>query len=686
MDDFQPFYRDKCMNRIISTSVFALFIFVFCVRVRPVNAQLVPANSASFTYKYEMNYLPEDVSHVDLDGNSVADFSLTGPHVGVSSGILTIASYNENNYFNSDSVGNIWYNNSASYKANGYTIEFRAKVLDSPGFAGSFLIGAVPSGSTQNSLLSIKGGATFWGNGGTQLSTASNTDGFHVFRIAQLPNPSGNASYNVWRDGTLLASGLSAPVTGSYNRLLFGDASSQIDGMTQVDYVRYTPGVYAPALKIGAPIVTYWDGPDLTTAVAQQAVAGGFNTVWTYTVNQLAIAEQHGLRAMVYNRDILSPASLDGGPKQAVLDAFIDSVKNSPATYMYFLADEPMVSEFAGLGALASYIRARDPNHAPYVNLLANDGVTGAPNYASYLNQYITSIRPSIISYDHYNLMTSGGQPYDMPLFFQNLAQVSLASRQSGIPFMPLVQAIKTGDPWRVPNANELRFLGYSALAYGAQGISWFNYHRKYWPDAEGGLEPYPNGTPTAVFTALATLDPQLKAIASQMQNLYSVGAYHLGDQPPGTTRLPLAISPFTLSPSVPNTTYVEGARVKGFLMGFWGPDTELGHAWFTLVQNLDYTSNATTTVYGPGNLSIFNASTGTWSWSGQNWITLSLAPGEGVLVGLTAYVSELQQNVVPEPPGVFLLASSLAIVCVHRLRMSKRRVTFHKNYCRSSK
>ena len=54
---------------------------------------------------------------------------------------------------------------------------------------------------------------------------------------------------------------------------------------------------------------------------------------------------------------------------------------------------------------------------------------------------------------------------------------------------------------------------------------------------------------------------------------------------------------------------------MKGVLLGLFGPDgTSLANATFTLVQNLDYTVNKSYTINGPGNLSVFDASTGVWT------------------------------------------------------------------------
>jgi hypothetical protein len=66
----------------------------------------------------------------------------------------------------------------------------------------------------------------------------------------------------------------------------------------------------AASWQVGMPIVTYWCGPPLTDAVAQQMAEGGFNLVWCGNETELDIAHQHGLRGQ-FSDGLLTPASLD---------------------------------------------------------------------------------------------------------------------------------------------------------------------------------------------------------------------------------------------------------------------------------------------------------------------------------------------------------------------------------------
>src|SRR5690242_169504 len=191
---------------------------------------------------------------------------------------------------------------------------------------------------------------------------------------------------------------------GLMSMILFAAASISVAGDTDG----------ANAWKIGAPIVTYWAGPTLTDAAAKQMAEGGWNLVWCGE-KQLDIAQRHGLRAQL-NDGLLGPATLDDPKQRAKLDALISRVRNNPALYSYFITDEPNAAAFPALGRLVAYLRERDPAHLAYINLFPTyatneqlgtkgDTVTA---YQEYLRQYIDVVKPSLVSYDHYQFAQNG--------------------------------------------------------------------------------------------------------------------------------------------------------------------------------------------------------------------------------------------------------------------------------------
>lgn len=398
------------------------------------------------------------------------------------------------------------------------------------------------------------------------------------------------------------------------------------------------------AWSVGAPIVSYWAGPgypggsELNDAAAVQLAEGGWNLVWCRE-NELDVVQRHGLRGLI-TASLLTPSALDDPQKREALDAFIERVRRHPGLYAYHLTDEPSAGQFPALGKLVAHLRARDPAHLAYINLLptyANNKQLGTEGkkveaYTEHLRQYVETVRPSLLSYDHYQFTNTG----DNPDYFLNLALMREKALAAGLPFLNIVQAScwvpgSAASPHapRIPKGDEMSYLVYTTLAYGAQGISYYVY---CYPKHEGGMA-LADGTPTPLYHALKSLNREFVAITKELQPLKSLGVAHAGMLPPGTEPMTKA-SPFTLDPPEAPLAYAAGERVRGVLLGLFGAsgrtDAAATHA---LVVNLDYTAERTVGLKGPAPLDAFDAVSGQWKPVGSPRAELRLAKGGGTLV-----------------------------------------------------
>lgn len=380
--------------------------------------------------------------------------------------------------------------------------------------------------------------------------------------------------------------------------------------------------------QLGTPIVTYWAGPPMTEAMAKQMAEGGFNLVWC-TEQELDTAHKFGLRAYLYGGP-MSPEALEDPAKRAELEAYVARVKNHPALYAYHLQDEPSAGRFPALAKLVAFLREQDPAHLAYINLFptyANNEQLGTEGdtvtaYQKHLDLFMAQVKPALLSYDHYHFGINGN---DGGQYFLNLAMIRKAALDAGIPFMNIVQACTWSPGMRIPNREEQRFLIYTTLAYGGLGISYYVYG---YPGHQGAIAT-PDGTPTWRYYALRQFNREFLHIATELQPLRSLGAYHVGMIPEGAEALP-SHSAFRFEPPVP-ATKPEGPKLKGLVMGLFGRGERPSHA---MVVNLDYTQQVTTTVVGPGPLELFDAATATWSPAPRGErATLRLLPGGGKLL-----------------------------------------------------
>lgn len=393
-------------------------------------------------------------------------------------------------------------------------------------------------------------------------------------------------------------------------------------------------------------LITFWCPPPATDENLAAVAAEGFNLTWT-PAEGLDVAARHGLRTMLTS-DLLKPETLDDTAKRAELDALIARVKNHPALEAYYLTDEPGAGAFPGLGKLVAFLRERDPGHLAYINLYptyANEqqlGVSadaaerakvGQPTdsgaiatdsgtvvrYRKHLSQFIETVRPDLISYDHYHfLKENDGREKDGKEYFLNLAMIRTAALGADRPFLNIIQADTIIKTWRLPNANELRWLVFTTMAYGGRGISYFTY---WGPKEYNGL--YQDGKPAPLIKDVAALNREIAKFGPALMELNSVGVYHTAPLPYGGEAIP-ANSPLQI--------LGEGE----FVLGLFGQAAQT-NAFMIVNRNYKREAEARVEINLPGRkFQELDRRTGHWknakSLSGKRTLKLKLAPGDGRL------------------------------------------------------
>jgi len=222
-------------------------------------------------------------------------------------------------------------------------------------------------------------------------------------------------------------------------------------------------------------------------------------------------------------------------------------------------------------------------------------------------------VRPDLISYDHYHFASDG----DGPQYFLNLGMIRQKALDSGLPFLNIVQACSWTPSMRVPNGDELTWLVYTSLAYGAQGIMYYVY---CYPGHTGTMANA-DGTTGPLFDAASRLNREFVAVATELQPLESLGAYHIGNLPLGAEALP-DDSPVEVVGTEP---------AEGLVVGLFGRDGKVGHA---MVVNRDYKRDVRVTLSVPRGTQVFGGAAAGWSPAyGAGQVTLQLRPGSGMLI-----------------------------------------------------
>ena len=314
----------------------------------------------------------------------------------------------------------------------------------------------------------------------------------------------------------------------SWVRLAAASALAALTGCAVAHAPSATPRS-APAAPF---LLTFWCGPplaDFDDARAAEIAAAGFTVVgapcqggFDPALNRRALdtAQRHGLHVWVHDHRV-APAASAAPDWPAAARAAVAEYADHPALAGSFVDDEPTVAEFEPVAAVVAALRAADPLHVAYVNLLPDyipAAVLGAPSYEDYVEQFITTVRPQLLSYDYYPF----GHEKDRSTFFANLNAMRTAALRHDLPFMLIVLAMPHG-PYRDPSETELAWQVHHALAYGARGVSYFTYWTppsdEEWNNRYGLIE---NGRPTAHYFQVARLNRDLQALATALDGFES--------------------------------------------------------------------------------------------------------------------------------------------------------------------
>jgi hypothetical protein len=250
---------------------------------------------------------------------------------------------------------------------------------------------------------------------------------------------------------------------------------------------------------------------------------------------RMDLAAAHGMRCLVWDRRFERVEALgDTTPAAgALMDSIVADYRDHPGFFGYYLGDEPHPEQWPFLARLFAALRARDPDHPAWNNLLGRGSYPDRAQFLAALRGYAGAVHPAVLGDDYYEF-TLGG---DRGLFFENLAGLNAVARGAGLPFWLTVLLIgHTG--YRQPSPAELSWQAAMALAYGARGVGYFTWWTP-WPYDTWLWQPAvidTSGNRTAWFDELVRADPGLAAAGRTLAGCGWLAATHAGGVPPGGT------------------------------------------------------------------------------------------------------------------------------------------------------
>lgn len=339
----------------------------------------------------------------------------------------------------------------------------------------------------------------------------------------------------------------------------------------------------------------------------------GFNLAGFLVPNDVKVAKKVGLKCLVIDQatlDVNQP-NLSDAEVIARVKKLTSQFRSDPTVFGYYVKDEPGMGEYANLARWNNAILKEDPKAFVYINLLPQ--FTWG-NYDEYVGKFISTVKPTYLSYDLYALYDDGSVK---PTLYTNLEIMRKKSLEHNIPFMNIVLG-NCHFHYAKPSVEGLSLQVYATLAYGGRGISYFTY---FCPPAGNyrmaAIDQFGHKTPT--WDMIRFVNLQIHKLAPTYTKLKSVNVFHYPNVPDSCK-------------GIDTSKYVKEVKGGDFLVGeFESPD---GRPYVMLVnKDINKSANFSIIFKWPGKVMMVNQYTGTEYPAGgeHDW----LAPGQGVLLSL---------------------------------------------------
>ncbi len=215
----------------------------------------------------------------------------------------------------------------------------------------------------------------------------------------------------------------------------------------------------------------------------------------------------------------------------------------------YGIYDEPHPEHFDSLAVAVQRVYETDKRGAiPFINLLPNWLVPinrFNMEYKDFVNLFVEKVNPAVMLSTHYPIMCDGSDTpgyYDNAEIFRQKALEHNIGLMGFVSLASFVNDVNLAMCYRAASESDIYWQVYSMVAYGAQGIWYFNYRIRRTEKYGDGLVINDTGEPNPNFYPyVRRVNNQLHNLAPILMRLQSVGVYHLHtnvlDLPLGTTQ-----------------------------------------------------------------------------------------------------------------------------------------------------
>jgi len=253
------------------------------------------------------------------------------------------------------------------------------------------------------------------------------------------------------------------------------------------------------------------------------------------TPEQLEAIRQAGIQCLWIDGDTFSNQNLkeyDVAEWEKKVIPVVEKYKDDPVVYGFYVRDEPNGDEVDGALKMADIVQAAAPNKMVYLNLYSNSTEQWRLdpfNYWDYAEKiYSSGLRVS--GFDQYVFYHDGHMRHT---FYESMKIHRDLCQKYGKQwwFCGLTIAHRY---YATPTFTQLAHQAFSALAYGAKGLSWY----KYGPSVHNGWHSSPLNVffdKTPVWYELKLVNRTVQNYAYVLNHLKSDRVYHFGSTVPET-------------------------------------------------------------------------------------------------------------------------------------------------------
>lgn len=296
------------------------------------------------------------------------------------------------------------------------------------------------------------------------------------------------------------------------------------DKRRDVNYDFITDDIYEKIKKIGINLINYSDG-DYAREDQRQAVLDSLN-----------YAEKYGIGIFVWDSRL--EGAMDDDLRRECLEEYdyfqsfrgihvLDEPFPHKEEWIANLDPSGKKAKVSDIASIATKLHCED-KVIGFTNLLPFRDWMGVTSYKEYIEEYVETCHPYVLSFDYYVFDPHYG--VSRPGYFINLSIMREAALKYQLPFWAFIQS---GSYWNdgaieleitpdnIPSKGQLLWNVNTSLAYGAKGIEYFPLLQPYWFSYQvGGTNNYErngligaNGEPTKWYTYAQEANKQIAAV-----------------------------------------------------------------------------------------------------------------------------------------------------------------------------